>query len=98
VRRFIDPVRMRFAASSTMSTILGVPNLQLIKEEATVSAVYREQEAEQNLADLAWDLLSWIETMKNFVTASTLPKVSSNRFRQLVVNLQRMATGHGQRS
>jgi hypothetical protein len=36
----------------------GVPNSQLIKENVTVAAVYKEKSvAEQNSVDIAWTLL-----------------------------------------
>jgi class 3 adenylate cyclase len=65
---------------------IGVPNSQLIKEEASVAAVYRNKSvAEQNSVDLAWDLLmdhNYEELRKCIYTTESEFK----RFRQLVVN------------
>jgi class 3 adenylate cyclase len=65
---------------------IGVPNSQLIKEEATVAAVYRNKSvAEQNSVDLAWDLLmdrNYEELRHCIYTTESEFK----RFRQLVVN------------
>jgi class 3 adenylate cyclase len=65
---------------------IGVPNSQLIKEEASVAAVYRNKSvAEQNSVDLAWDLLmdhNYEELRHCIYTTESEFK----RFRQLVVN------------
>ena len=65
----------------------GVPNSQLIKEQTSLAAVYRNKSiAEQNSVDLAWGLLmddAYGELRRTiYVTTSEF-----TRFRQLVVNI-----------
>jgi class 3 adenylate cyclase len=64
----------------------GVPNQQLIKENANVAAVYKNKSvAEQNSVDLAWELLMRPEYKELRRTLYTTES-DFNRFRQLVVN------------
>ena len=65
----------------------GVPNSQLIKEQTTLAAVYRNKSiAEQNSVDLAWDLLmdDAYGDLRRTIYATTS---EFTRFRQLVVNI-----------
>jgi class 3 adenylate cyclase len=64
----------------------GVPNTQLIKESATIAAVYKGKSvAEQNSVDLAWDLLmdDRYENLRRTIYNSD---AEFKRFRMLVVN------------
>ena len=64
----------------------GVPNSQLIKENATIAAAYRNQSvAEQNSVDLAWTLLQEprYDQLRDCICAT---QEELNRFRHLVVN------------
>jgi class 3 adenylate cyclase len=64
----------------------GVPNQQLIKENASVAAVYKNKSvAEQNSVDLAWELLmrpDYGDLRRSLYTTES----DFGRFRQLVVN------------
>ena len=64
----------------------GVPNTQLIKENAAIAAVYKGKSvAEQNSVDIAWDLLmqdTFVDLRRTIYTTVDEFK----RFRQLVVN------------
>ena len=65
---------------------VGVPNSQLIQENAAIAAIYKNKSvAEQNSVDLAWDLLmgNQYDNLRStiYATADEL-----KRFRQLVVN------------
>jgi len=70
-----------------MMSFEGVPNAQLVKEQAHVASLYKNKSiAEQNSLDLAWDLLmsrEYRELQRTiFATQAEL-----QRFRQLVVNV-----------
>ncbi|KAL7580174.1 hypothetical protein ACA910_012925 [Epithemia clementina (nom. ined.)] len=65
----------------------GVPNTQLIKEQTSLAAVYRNKSiAEQNSVDLAWDLLmdDAYSDLRRTIYVTTAEFM---RFRQLVVNI-----------
>jgi len=65
----------------------GVPNSQLIKEETSLAAVYRNKSiAEQNSVDLAWDLLM-DDAYGDLRNTIYVTKTEFLRFRQLVVNI-----------
>ena len=65
----------------------GVPNTQLIKENASIASVYKNKSiAEQNSVDLAWDLLmdnAYVDLRR----AIYVTEEDFLRFRQLVVNI-----------
>ena len=64
----------------------GVPNAQLVKERNQLAILYNNQSvAEQNLVDLAWDLLM-DDDFRNFRRAICSTPDEMKRFRQLVVN------------
>ena len=64
----------------------GVPNAQLVKEKATIAAVYKNQSvAEQNSVDLAWNLLMDPAFAELWQTICA-NEAESRRFRALVVN------------
>jgi hypothetical protein len=64
----------------------GVPNAQLVKEKAKLSAHYKGKSvAEQNSVDLAWDLLM-DDDYSNLRAAIYTTEAEKKRFRQLVVN------------
>jgi hypothetical protein len=64
----------------------GVPNAQLVKEKAKLSAHYKGKSvAEQNSVDLAWDLLMH-DDYSNLRAAIYNTEAEKKRFRQLVVN------------
>lgn len=64
----------------------GVSNLQLIKEESRVAALYDNKSvAEQNSVDLAWQVLSSPE-YKDLMGTICASESDYTRFRQLVVN------------
>jgi hypothetical protein len=65
---------------------VGVPNTQLIKENAAIADLYKNKSvAEQNSVDLAWDLLmdDRYDNLRSTIYAS---EEELKRFRQLVVN------------
>jgi hypothetical protein len=64
----------------------GVPNSQLIKENSTLSKVYKDKSvAEQNSVDLCWDLL--MDSNFDELRAAIYSTVDEKkRFRSLVVN------------
>jgi hypothetical protein len=65
----------------------GVPNTQLIKENASIVTVYKNKSiAEQNSVDLAWDLLM-DEAYADLRRAIYVTEEDFVRFRQLVVNI-----------
>jgi len=65
----------------------GVPNTQLIKEQTSLAAVYRNKSiAEQNSVDLAWDLLM-DDAYSDLRRTIYVTKNEFLRFRQLVVNI-----------
>jgi len=65
----------------------GVPNMQLIKEQTSLAAVYRNKSiAEQNSVDLAWDLLM-DDAYSDLRRVIYITKTEFLRFRQLVVNI-----------
>jgi len=65
----------------------GVPNTQLIKENASIATVYKNKSiAEQNSVDLAWDLLM-DEAYADLRRAIYVTEEDFLRFRQLVVNI-----------
>eukprot|EP00522_Entomoneis_paludosa_P013724 CAMPEP_0172441438 /NCGR_PEP_ID=MMETSP1065-20121228/1982_1 /TAXON_ID=265537 /ORGANISM="Amphiprora paludosa, Strain CCMP125" /LENGTH=1154 /DNA_ID=CAMNT_0013190803 /DNA_START=176 /DNA_END=3640 /DNA_ORIENTATION=+ len=65
----------------------GVPNSQLIKEQTSLAAVYRNKSiAEQNSVDLAWDLLM-DDAYSDLRRTIYVTKTEFLRFRQLVVNI-----------
>jgi class 3 adenylate cyclase len=64
----------------------GVPNAQLVKEKAKLSAHYKGKSvAEQNSVDLAWNLLMH-DDYSNLRAAIYNTEAEKKRFRQLVVN------------
>ena len=64
----------------------GVPNAQLVKEEAPVAALYNKKSvAEQNSFDIAWDLLME-PVYANLRKSIYVTSGEFKRFRQLVVN------------
>jgi hypothetical protein len=64
----------------------GVPNTQLVKEQAALAAMYKNKSiAEQNSVDLAWDLLMGDE-FNDLRTAIYANHDEKKRFRQLIVN------------
>jgi class 3 adenylate cyclase len=64
----------------------GVPNAQLVKEQARLSVHYKGKSvAEQNSVDLAWDLLM-DDDYSNLRAAIYNTEAEKKRFRQLVVN------------
>ena len=70
----------------------GVPNAQLVKENAKVADKYKGKSvAEQNSLDLSWDLLMQPE-YKSLRKAMYCDKAELTRFRSLLVNAV-MATG-----
>lgn len=65
----------------------GVPNSQLVKEEASIAAVYKNKSvAEQNSIDIAWDLLmqDQYEDLRRVIYST---EDEFHRFRQLLVNV-----------
>jgi class 3 adenylate cyclase len=64
----------------------GVPNSQLIKENATLAKIYKDKSvAEQNSVDLCWDLL--MDSNFDELRAAIYSTVDERkRFRQLAVN------------
>jgi class 3 adenylate cyclase len=65
---------------------VGVPNSQLIKENATIAALYKGKSvAEQNSVDIAWTLLM-DERYENLRRTIYNSEAEFKRFRQLVVN------------
>ena len=65
----------------------GVPNTQLIKENASIASVYKNKSiAEQNSVDLAWDLLM-DDAYADLRRAIYVTEEDFLRFRQLVVNV-----------
>jgi class 3 adenylate cyclase len=65
---------------------VGVPNTQLIKENASIAALYKGKSvAEQNSVDLSWDLLM-DERYKNLRRTIYDSDAEFKRFRQLIVN------------
>jgi class 3 adenylate cyclase len=65
---------------------VGVPNTQLIKENANVAALYRGKSvAEQNSVDVAWSLLM-DERFENLQRTIYESDAEFKRFRELVVN------------
>eukprot|EP00980_Cylindrotheca_fusiformis_P004291 scaffold918_cov126-Cylindrotheca_fusiformis.AAC.70 len=63
----------------------GVPNAQLVKENARNAQIYKKSVAEQNSVDLAWDML--MEDNFSALRACIYQTESDlRRFRQLVVN------------
>jgi len=64
----------------------GVPNSQLVKEEAELAQIYEGKSiAEQNSINLAWDILLE-EKYKDLRKAICKTQTEACRFRQLVVN------------
>jgi len=64
----------------------GVPNTQLVKEGASIAAVYKNKSiAEQNSVDLAWELLMQ-DQFQDLRAAIYSTKEEFKRFRQLIVN------------
>lgn len=75
----------RFCSLSDLS--LGVPNMQLVKENAHIASLYKNKSiAEQNSLDLAWDLLMSRE-YRDLQRAIFANQAELQRFRQLVVNV-----------
>ena len=65
----------------------GVPNAQLVKEEADVAKTYKNVSvAEQNSIDIAWELLM-SDSFKDLRAAIAQTEADVRRFRQLVVNV-----------
>jgi hypothetical protein len=65
---------------------VGVPNTQLIKENATFAAIYKGKSvAEQNSVDIAWTLLM-DERYENLRRTIYDSEAEFKRFRQLIVN------------
>ena len=65
----------------------GVPNAQLIKENASVAVLYRGKAvAEQNSFDISWDLLM-APAYANLRRAIYVNQEEFKKFRQLVVNV-----------
>jgi len=65
----------------------GAPNSQLIREDASIAAIYKGQSvAEQNSVDLAWSLLM-DDSFTELRNAICHTKDEKTRFRQLVVNV-----------
>eukprot|EP00977_Amphora_coffeiformis_P015123 scaffold4420_cov187-Amphora_coffeaeformis.AAC.18 len=65
----------------------GVPNSQLIKENASIASIYNNKSiAEQNSVDLAWDLLM-DDAYADLRRAIYVTEDDFLRFRQLVVNI-----------
>jgi class 3 adenylate cyclase len=65
---------------------VGVPNTQLIKENASIAALYKGKSvAEQNSVDLSWDLLM-DERYENLRRTIYDSDAEFKRFRQLIVN------------
>jgi hypothetical protein len=65
----------------------GVPNSQLVKEQSTVAAVYKNRSvAEQNAVDIAWDLLMQPE-YEDLRRVIYVTEAEFRRFRQLLINL-----------
>lgn len=65
----------------------GVPNAQLIKEDAGIAELYRQKSvAEQNSIDLAWNLLMQPEYVDLRRTIYCTEK-ELDRFRKLIVNI-----------
>ena len=65
----------------------GVPNTQLIKEQAGIASVYKNKSvAEQNSIDIAWDLLQQdqFEDLRRVIYVNA---DEFQRFRQLLVNV-----------
>jgi hypothetical protein len=64
----------------------GIPNTQLIKENAQIATLYKGKSvAEQNSVDIAWDLLM-DDGYSHFRSAIFSNEDELKRFRQLVVN------------
>ena len=64
----------------------GVPNSQLIQEQSSIAAAYRNKSvAEQNSIDIAWELLMQ-EPYKELRRTVYQTKEEFQRFRQLLVN------------
>jgi hypothetical protein len=64
----------------------GVSNVQLCKEDESMAALYKNKSvAEQNLLDIAWDVLM----SKEFELRATLFATRADllRFRQVIVNI-----------
>jgi hypothetical protein len=62
---------------------LGVPNVQLVKEQAPIAAIYKNQSvAEQNSVDLAFDLLMSPE-YRDFRATIYSDESELARFRQI---------------
>jgi class 3 adenylate cyclase len=65
---------------------VGVPNTQLIKENATIAVLYQGKSvAEQNSVDIAWTLLM-DERYENLRRTIYNSEAEFKRFRQLIVN------------
>jgi class 3 adenylate cyclase len=65
---------------------VGVPNTQLIKENASIAALYKGKSvAEQNSVDIAWSLLM-DERFENLQRTIYESDAEFKRFRELVVN------------
>lgn len=65
----------------------GVPNAQLIKENMTIAALYKNRSiAEQNSLDLSWNLL--MDSCFSELRAALFSNQEElKRFRQLIVNI-----------
>ena len=64
----------------------GVPNSQLIKEQASIASVYKNKSvAEQNSIDIAWDLLMQ-DSFTDLRRTIYQTEAEFKRFRQLLVN------------
>ena len=64
----------------------GVPNSQLINEQASIASVYKNKSiAEQNSIDIAWDLLMQ-DSFKELRRVVYQTEAEFKRFRQLLVN------------
>jgi len=64
----------------------GVPNSQLIKEQASIAAVYKNRSiAEQNSVDIAWELLMQ-DGFKDLRRAIYATRSEFKQFRQTVIN------------
>lgn len=66
---------------------VGVPNAQLVKENAAICSKYRNQSvAEQNSVDISWDILMK-DQFKDLRATIYSTKEELTRFRQLIVNV-----------
>jgi hypothetical protein len=81
----ISPTSSAFCRSWSLLSI-GVPNAQLVIEEADVAAYYKGKSvAEQNSVDKSWDLLM-LDQFKDLRNAIYCNETELIRFRSLLVN------------